>query len=368
MLKILENQQLAPYTTFKIGGPARYFCVVKNEPELKEAALFAKSRHLPILILGGGSNMLVSDTGFEGLAIVVDFKGWEAQDKKDHIILKVEAGEEWDKIVELAVSKGWWGIENLSHIPGKTGAIAVQNVGAYGQEASLVVEKVTVYDTKDGEIKDFAGQDCKFSYRSSIFNSEFKGRYIILQTYFKLSKIAQPNLWYRDLNIMFAGQNPSLSEIRAAVIKIRDKKFPFPTQAINGNAGSFFKNLILAGEKYEEAKIRVMDTLGNDLAGQMESKKINIHGVVKIPAALLLDICGLKGIKFKNVAINPNQPLVIVNATGKAKAGEVLELAAKILKTVKEKTGLILEIEPELIGFPSADLNLYGIIKSKKTY
>lgn len=361
-MKIKQNEPLAAYTTFKIGGPAKFFCTVKDEAELKEAAKYARDNRLPVLIVGGGSNMLVSDKGFNGLAIAIDFKGWEAKEHADEVILKIASGENWDKIVELAVKRGWWGIENLSHIPGKTGAIAVQNVGAYGQEARQVVDKVTVFQISNGEIFNLDNIACGFGYRESIFNRKKRGKFVILHTFFKLNKQPRPNVWYRDLNMLFAGKQPTLSEIRKAVIKIRDQKFPFPKAAKNGNAGSFFKNVIVDDNAYWEIKQAFIKNLGGEAGERLEQKKIAMTGHVKIPAAFLLDICGLKGVDQKNAKINPSQPLVIINATGKAKATDVLELAGKVLKTVKEKTGIDLEIEPELIGFSSDDLKSYGII------
>jgi len=362
-VKIKKNENLAPYTTFKIGGEAEYFCAVKNISDLQEAVLYAEERGLSVLFLGGGSNMLVSDEGFDGLAVAMDTKGIKAEEKGNEIILQVAAGEIWDSVVELAVKKGWWGIENLSHIPGKTGAFAVQNVGAYGQEASHVVDKVTAFDIENHEIVEFSNQDCKFSYRSSVFNSESRGKYAILYTYLKLNKQPRPNLWYRDLNTVFAGKNPSLIDIREAVIKIRDGKFPFPKKSVNGNAGSCFKNIILAQGKFEEAKIIMGQSLGSEAVSRLENRVIVMGDHQKIPAAFLLDVCGLKDLQIGGAAINRNQPLVIINKTGKAKAADVLEVVGKVLATVKEKTGLTLEIEPELIGFKLAELERYGIVK-----
>lgn len=361
-MNIKQNENLAPYTTFKIGGPAKFFCVANNEAELKEALKFASDKDLQLLILGGGSNMLISDKGFNGLTVVVDFKGWEVKEHADGVTLKVACGEVWDKIVDMAVKRSWWGIENLSHIPGKTGAIAVQNVGAYGQEASQVVDKVTVFEIATGEIFNLDNVACKFGYRRSLFNHEKKGQFVILQTFFKLSKSPRPNVWYRDLNLLFAGKQPTLSEIRKAVINIRDKKFPFPKQAVNGNAGSFFKNAIVNDSVLWDIKQTIIKNLGGEAGERLEAKKIALDGHVKIPAAFLLDVCGLKGINHKNAAINANQPLVIINATGKAKAVDVLALAGEVLAAVKQKTGLALEIEPELIGFNPDDLKKHGII------
>jgi UDP-N-acetylmuramate dehydrogenase len=373
-MQIQENILLAPYTTFKIGGAARCFCVVENQDDALEAFEFAKKHQLKTFVLGGGSNILVSDEGFEGLVIKVVNKGIEVLPElppltppkiggekegaikmggeEGTILLKVASGEIWDEVVKFAVQNNWWGIENLSHIPGSTGAIAVQNVGAYGQEASRVIESVTVFDKETGAIKNLKNADCGFAYRQSIFNSVDKGKYIIFSVHFLLQKNGKANLSYRDLKIRFNGKNPSLDEIRQAVIEIRDKKFPFPVEAKNGNAGSFFKNLILTEEKYCEVKIRVEKAFGKTAVDGLENKKIpSGDGKFKLPAAFLIDLCGLKNLQSGGAAINQNQPLVIVNQTGTATAKDVLNLANQVKSEVFAKTGIELKFEPELIGF-----------------
>ena len=361
-MKIKPNENLSAYTTFKIGGPAKYFCVAKNPDDIREAILFAKQEKLPVLILGGGSNMLVSDKGFAGLAVKIDLRGWQAQERGDSVFLTAAAGENWDNLVELAVKKAWWGIENLSHIPGKVGAIAVQNVGAYGQEASQVIDKVEVLEKQSGKIFKFRNRDCGFAYRASIFNTTQHGKFIILSITFKLSRLPRPNLWYRDLSSRFLGKHPSLADIRRAVIEIRNKKFPFPTGPKNGNAGSFFKNIIIDQKQFQRLGAKISESLGHDALDFLNRKAIPMHKHFKIPAAPVLEICGLKGLDNKQAKINQAQPLVILNFSGKAKAADVLGLAAKVLKTVREKTGLILDLEPELVGFSPAELKKYGII------
>ena len=162
-MKIEENILLAPYTTFKIGGPARWFCVVENQFDALEAFEFAKNKQLKTFVLGGGSNILVSDEGFDGLVIKVVNKGIEVlSENADDVLLKVASGEVWDEVVKFAVTNNWWGVENLSHIPGSTGAIAVQNVGAYGQEASRVIESVTVFNRETHQILSLAAAACRF--------------------------------------------------------------------------------------------------------------------------------------------------------------------------------------------------------------
>lgn len=351
-MQIQENILLAPYTTFKIGGPARYFCVVEDQFDALEAYEFSDNNKFKTFVLGGGSNILISDKGFDGLVIRVVNKGIEVvKESNDDILLKVASGENWDEVVSFAVKNNWWGIENLSHIPGSTGAIAVQNVGAYGQEAKNIIDSVIVFNKETHEIQSLANPDCGFAYRSSIFNSTQKGKYIIFYINFKLSKIAKPILSYRDLQNRFADRSPALDEIRKAVIEIRDRKFPFPTEAKKGNAGSFFKNPILTPDEYSNLKELMLKNFGNDKAAELESKKFIDDGLIKVPAAFLLETCGLKGLKIAGASINPNQPLVIINETGTATATDVLSLAEEVRGKVKSMTGISLNFEPELIGF-----------------
>lgn len=311
--------------------------------------------------MGGGSNLLIADSGFSGLVIRVVNRGIEMlveekNDSPDEILLKVASGENWDSVVDFAVKNNWWGMENLSHIPGSTGAIAVQNVGAYGQEAKNLIESVTVFDKQTHQILSLNKTDCGFSYRRSIFNSTEKGRYIIFEILFRLSKNPLPILNYRDLAQKFANIKPSLLEIRHAIIEIRNKKFPFPTQAKKGNAGSFFKNIILNQEEFLVLKNRLQKEFGQEAAEKLEQKKFTEANSIKVPTAFLLDICGLKDFAFGGAAINKNQPLVIINQTGKATASDVLNLAKQVKKTAQEKLGINIHIEPELIGFSDSDL------------
>jgi UDP-N-acetylmuramate dehydrogenase len=245
----------------------------------------------------------------------------------------------------------------LSHIPGSTGAIAVQNVGAYGQEAKNVIESVTVFDTNTHQILNMPASECGFEYRKSIFNFREKGRYIIFYITFKLSTVSCPILSYRDLLQRFQNtKNPEIKDIRQAIIEIRNKKFPFPTQAKKGNAGSFFKNLILNQEEFLILKNRLQKEFGQETAEKLEQKKFTEANSIKVPTAFLLDICGLKDFAFGGAAINKNQPLVIINQTGKATASDVLNLAKLVKKTAQEKLGINIHIEPELIGFSDSDL------------
>lgn len=352
-MKILENVLLAPYTTFKIGGPARFFCVVKNAIQAKQALLSAHEHKLPFFILGGGSNLLVSDQGYQGLVIKIENKGLEVlPDLFDSKVrISVASGESWDWFVKYAVEHNYWGIENLSHIPGSVGAIAVQNVGAYGQEAKNVIEAVEVLNTETAEISSLSGEQCQFGYRTSIFNTTHKGKYIIFSITFVLNTIPEPNLEYRDLQTKFYNLTPSLEEIRQAIIEIRDKKYPYPTESKNGNAGSFFKNLSLTDAEYESLLQKVEVAFGKVKALELESKKFVMPGGVKIPTAVLMDFCGLKDKKVGGAKINASQPLVIINETGTATAQNVLDLATLVTEALQNTLGVKISIEPNLLGF-----------------
>ena len=351
-MQIRENVILAPYTTFKIGGPAVYFCIVQNQFDALEAYEFADKNNLKTFVLGGGSNILISDKGFGGLVMKIENKGVEVlAEDENQVTLKVASGENWDEVVKFAVKNNWWGVENLSHIPGSTGAIAVQNVGAYGQEAKNIIESVVVFNKQTHEIQSLNSSKCGFSYRSSIFNTDEKGKYIIFYINFKLSKLPNPVLSYRDLQSNFVGRAPSLEEIRQAVIRIRDQKFPFPVEAKLGNAGSFFKNPILNETYYQQLKQLVAQNFGDGQAEALDKKKFTENGQVKIPAAFLIELCGLKNLQSDGAAINHNQPLVIINESGRATAEDVLNLANRVKDEVLSKVGINLSFEPELIGF-----------------
>ncbi len=341
--------------------------MVGDQFDALEAYEFAKNHQLKTFVLGGGSNILVSDEGFNGLVIKVVNKGIEVINNNDNdVLLKVASGEVWDEVVKFAVKNNWWGIENLSRIPGSTGAIAVQNVGAYGQEASKVIESVAVFNKETHQILNLPAANCGFAYRQSIFNSADKGKHIIFNIVFKLEKNGKPNLDYRDLKMKFQGQSPKPDQIRQEIIAIRDKKFPFPKEAKLGNAGSFFKNPILSPEAYQALKDRVLGEFGKEKVDELEKKKFldstiltavkivlkeNQLNLVKVPAAFLIDLCGLKNLQSGGAGINPNQPLVIINQTGQATARDVLNLANIVRQTVLAKTGIELQFEPELIGF-----------------
>ncbi len=358
-MKFLENIKLSEHTTFRIGGPAKYFVEVITLNDILEALAFSEKKQLPVLALSGGSNVLVSDQGFDGLVLKLGIKGVEKIiENNEEVVLKLGSGEIWDQVVAFAVECGLWGIENLSHIPGRVGGFAVQNVGAYGQEAKDVVVSVDAYDTIEKRLVTLDNKTCGFGYRKSIFNTSKRGRYIILFTRIRLLKNGKPNLSYVDLSQVMEAKEVNLKNIRDSIIQIRNRKFPFPISAETGNSGSWFKNIFLNNTELKLFKNRIMSTFGHEAQERLQSyeNRFKLPEGVKIPAAFLLDICGLKGLSFGGAIINPNQPLVIVNSSGHATASDVLQIVRTVKSEVFTKTGINLLIEPELIGFKSKEL------------
>ncbi|MBP6858723.1 MAG: UDP-N-acetylmuramate dehydrogenase [Candidatus Pacebacteria bacterium] len=346
-LTIHEQVSLAPHTTFKIGGPARFFCIIRNEADLVQAVAFANECKASLFVLGGGSNVLMSDKGFDGVVIKMEIEGVQKiQNPKSKIqndsstIVSAGAGVQWDTLVEYVVEWGLYGLENLSAIPGTVGAAPVQNIGAYGVEVAGTVQSVRAYDLKTSAFVELSNADCHFSYRDSIFKKE-KGRYIITRVDFSLKKDGAVNLEYKDVKEYFSQKdiaNPSLKEVRDAVIDIRWNKLP--DWKLWGTAGSFFKNPIICTEHYQGLK-----KVYPDLPGYPEG-----DGVVKVPLGWILDrICNLKGACIGNVCVYEKQALVLVAKSG-ATSEEVVKLAHTIIDTVKEKTGIDIEGEVEWVN------------------
>jgi UDP-N-acetylmuramate dehydrogenase len=343
-MQFLENISLAEYTTFKIGGRARFFCAVKSEEDLVEAVKFAKKKKLPILVLGGGSNVLISDDGFKGLTIKMEIMGLgmtggPGADPSEEASISACAGELWDSLVERSVHWGFYGLENLSAIPGTVGAAPIQNIGAYGAEAAQTIEGVRVLDTKIMEFVVFSKEDCRFAYRDSIFKHE-RGRYIVTSVYFKLSKNGVLHTDYKDVTeYLFARKitQPTLQDLRQAIVEIRANKLPDWNKW--GTAGSFFKNPSIPAAQYEDLKKQYPD-----LPGYPED-----DGNVKVSLGWILDkVCDARGLTFGNVGTYGKQALVLVSKPG-AKAKDVVALSQELMKRVKDKTGITIEAEVEWV-------------------
>lgn len=332
-MEIRENIVLAPYTTFRIGGPARYFCEVGSIDDLKSALRFSKENNLCFFILGGGSNILVSDKGFDGLVIKMGIKGLEFKGGGDYAILSVGAGEDWDCVVGQVVERNLSGIENLSLIPGTVGAAVYQNIGAYGVELKDVLERVDFFDASSGEIKTFSNKNCQFAYRDSVFKHKEGENLIIVKVYFKLFKNHKVKINYPDLIKIFEDKIPSIADVRQAIIKTRKRKLSYPDEI--GNAGSFFKNPVVM-----EVQFKNLISNRPDLKGLILG-----DGLVKLSAAQLIEKCGWKGKVYGNVGVSEKHSLVLVNY-GKGTAEEIANLAKEIKKLVKDE--FLIDLEPEV--------------------
>ncbi|HZT69666.1 MAG TPA: UDP-N-acetylmuramate dehydrogenase [Terriglobia bacterium] len=362
--EIIRDVPLKPFTTFKVGGPAKFFAGAATAEEFLEALKFARDERLPVFVLGGGSNILVSDDGFPGLVIHPVQRGISVADaESDRVVLRIEAGEVWDEAVRYAVEQSFWGIENLSHIPGQAGAAIVQNIGAYGQQISDVFMSATVMDMPTGEVLKLDPTACGFGYRKSIFNTTARNKYIILQLELKLARHGKPDLRYPDVRAYFSErgiESPSIKEVREAVIRIRDRKFPFPREEKGGNAGSFFKNLILNEAEFDVLRANLRRNFSNQVCTRLEEIRLRSESrdAIKVPTAFLIEICELKGHREGRARVNENQPLVLLNDGG-ATASDVLKLAGFVRRTVRARTGMTISLEPELVGFQQDEIERY---------
>jgi UDP-N-acetylmuramate dehydrogenase len=345
---IQENVALAPLTTLKVGGAARFFVEAKTEREILETISFAGANKLPLFILGGGSNVLISDNGFDGIVLKISLKGISVFQDKTGVFVTAQAGEDWDEFVKFCVEKNLQGIECLSGIPGTIGGTPVQNVGAYGQEVSETTFSVRVLERETGKIIEMPAAECAFEYRTSIFNTTLKNQFIVLAVTFRLNLNGQPKIVYKDLQQFFAGRKPSLTETRAAVSQIRAAK----SMVIDENdpnsksAGSFFKNPIVSLEKFVE-----IEKLAKQEGIETVPKFIVDEKNVKIPAAWLIEKSGFhKGYKFGNAGISTNHTLAIINL-GNAQAKDILALKDLIQNQVNKKFNVELIPEPVFVGF-----------------
>lgn len=343
-----ENVPLAPLTTLQVGGAARYFVEGKNVDEVREALEVARARKLPFFVLGGGSNLVIADSGWPGLVLKIAITGINHEGHHP-VRFEVAAGEDWDQFVAVTVQHDCGGIECLSGIPGSVGGTPVQNVGAYGQEVAETIDSVQVLDLNDGKEKELFRDDCGFRYRTSIFNTSQRNRYIILRVNFLLTHGAEPRIAYADLQKYFAARStpPTLAETREAVRRIRASKAMLivPGDEDSRSAGSFFKNPVLSSEAFDELARRAA-ARGLKLPSYpaLEAQK-------KVSAAWLVEHSGFaKGFGDGAVGISRKHALAIVNRGG-ARAADVLALKNQIQQRVQETWGIKLETEPVLVGF-----------------
>jgi UDP-N-acetylmuramate dehydrogenase len=330
------NKNLKEYNTFGISVKAEMFAVFSSIEELKQILSFRNNKKL--LILGGGSNLLLTKD-FDGLVIKNEIKRFEViEETASEVIVKSGAGENWHEFVLNCIDKGFGGIENLSLIPGSVGASPMQNIGAYGVEIKDVFESLSAYHIASGEIHYFDKTKCEFGYRESIFKNKVKGKYIILTVTFRLTKNPTINSSYGAINeqLKVMGiQAPTIKELSAAVIAIRQSKLPDPK--IIGNAGSFFKN----------------PTVDNILLEKIQENYPDIPNYPaengrKLAAGWLIEKAGWKGRTFDNYGVHKLQALVLVNY-GNCTGQEIFDLSSQIIQDVFEKFGVLLEREVNIL-------------------
>lgn len=340
-MDISENASLSDFSTMGLGGSAAYLAGISSEQELEEALGWARVRNLPVIMIGGGSNIVWSDDGFPGLVLVNRCRGFDIRHDDGEADVVVAAGEVWDETVRRSVEAGLTGIEALSLVPGSTGGTPVQNVGAYGQEISDTLVSVRAYDTQAGKFVDITGGDCGFSYRNSRFKTgPDRGRFFITGITLRLKKGNPKEPFYASVQKYF--DEHGISEytpaiLREAVIAIRRAKLPDP--ALVRNTGSFFSNPIVDEDKFVDLRDRYPDL----------PNWTGLQGI-KLSAAWLIEQAGFKDYhdEATGMATWPKQALVLVNERAGSTA-DLLAFKARIVEAVQAKFGIILEQEPELL-------------------
>lgn len=334
-MNILENISLKPFNTFGIEKTARFFVAVKSIDELTQALEWAKSQNIKPLILGGGSNILLTKNQ-DKLVIKIEIEGVEVVDETEEFYLvEAGAGVNWHQFVLTAIENGWAGIENLSLIPGTVGASPMQNIGAYSVEIKDVFSSLNALNKETLEIEQFDASQCQFGYRESVFKHELKGKYVICSVVFKLTKEPIFHTEYGAIQETLEAngiKELSIKAISDAVIQIRQSKLPDPKEI--GNSGSFFKNPTIPSEHFAVLKSQYPTLPGYP----------NDEGI-KVPAAWLIEQCGWKGQRFGEIGVHTKQPLVLVNY-GDGDGNEIKNLAEKIQKSVLEKFEI--SIHPEV--------------------
>lgn len=337
---------LAPMTTLGVGGPARWFCEASTRTDVVEALAWAHERELPVVVLGGGSNVVIADAGVAGLVVRLGIRGCAFTARGSQMILTAGAGEPWDEVVRAAVERGLAGIECLSGIPGTAGGTPIQNVGAYGQDVGQVIEAVTVVDRVAGRVETLSAEACMFGYRSSRFKTRDRDRYIVLDVQLKLSP-GRGAVTYPDVTAWCSRhgiQEPDVHDVRRAVLAIRASKGMVldPTDRDTASVGSFFTNPVLDAS----AVSRLRERLGVDVPSYPAGPSL-----MKVPAAWLLEQAGCgRGFGDGPARLSRKHALAITN-TGGACARDIVHLACVIKRTVQSRCGVSLVPEPVFIGF-----------------
>lgn len=346
-LAIEEQVPLAPKSTLGVGGAARYYARVTSEAELLEALAWADAREQDVRVLGGGSNIVVADSGFAGLVIDLALRGVELVERGAEVELSAAAGEPWDDFVATAVSRGFQGIECLSGIPGRVGATPIQNVGAYGQEVSQTITAVVAIDRQRRTRVELANEECAFGYRDSRFKSQDEGRYVVTAVRFRLHHGAPPALRYAELERAFAGKPaPGLAEARDTVIALRrSKSMVLDAADVNARScGSFFTNPILSAAALAAFHERAQGEGAVPTFPQSD-------GTTKLSAGWLIEHAGLaRGTRDGAVGLSTKHALALVAHEG-ARAADVTRFAERIRAQVRARFGVELQPEPVFWGF-----------------
>ena len=337
-MEILQDYSLKDLNTFGINVSSRYFASISDINQLKEVLNTDTARNKPMLIMGGGSNILFTGP-YPGLIILNKIMGIEITEQdNDSALISAGGGEVWQDLVDFALNHNLGGIENLSLIPGAVGAAPIQNIGAYGVELKEVMESLTAIELATGTERIFSNADCDFGYRNSIFKNDLRDKYFITRVCLRLSKNPILNTSYGAIDSLLKQKsinNPTIKDVSSVVIEIRQSKLPDPAEL--GNVGSFFKNPVVDKIDFEGLKL-----LFSDIPGYVNGN------YVKVPAAWLIEQCGWKGKRFGDIGVHDKQPLVLVNY-GDGTGEEIKKLAEEIRVSVAEKFGIELEAEPRII-------------------
>lgn len=346
-LHLQPDVGLAPLTTLGIGGPARWFTRASSVDDVAAAHQWAGAHGVELFVLGGGSNVVIADKGFNGLVVQIDVRGVEFTRDGDATVVRVGAGEVWDPLVAAVVGRGLAGLECLSGIPGSVGGTPVQNVGAYGQEVSETIARVTAFDRRLRQLVTMATADCRFAYRMSRFKREDAGRFVVCDVAFRL-RPGHATTTYLDVRRHFEHHgivSPTVADVRSAVLQIRRQKGMViePGDPDTRSVGSFFMNPVVPTDVHRRLAAQFPDghPPGFTLAG----------GSVKIPAAWLIEHAGfVKGFGSGRAGLSTKHPLAIVNRGG-ATARDVLALAVQIKRGVMDRFAIRLQPEPVFVGF-----------------
>lgn len=351
-MTLAENEPLAPRTTLGVGGAARWLASITNETQIPEAVAWARSRELPWIVLGSGSNLLIADRGFPGLVLAMELRGIHEMATAGAVEVEAAAGEDWDSFVSLCIANQWSGVECLSGIPGTVGATPVQNVGAYGQEVAESIAAVRAWDAQQEAWVELKGGACGFGYRSSRFNGADAGRFVITAVRFRLVPGGAPAIRYPELQRRLAQDpTPRLADVREAVRALRHGKGMLlnPMDPEGRTAGSFFKNPVLPLAALPELARR---------AGAEPPQFPAGDGLVKVPAAWLLERAGFtRGFRppGSRAGISSRHVLALINIDGTC-ASDLVSLARHLRSEVARRFSIELEIEPVPLGFTPGEL------------